>query len=175
MMKITKRIVIGYALLAVLLGALAIFQIRVIHRMQAEGASIALTGFNSAVASLHLIRDRNCVEEDTRKLFTPGGSGDQGRLKGCMEDFEAGLRDIKSGVLSPADQEVNRLGEFWRTFVQDFSREAEAAKSGQPVQFPVSLQDDLERLQVPPATKRYRGPRSPSTFTAVGEVSRRLP
>ncbi len=149
MMRITRRIVAGYVILAGLMGALAVFQILAIHRIQAVDRYLAQTDFNSALSSLHLISDRDRVEEYTRKAFAPGGSEHEARLKSALEDFESGLSRLKSVSLATADQEeLNRLDKFWQTFVADLSHEQNAAKSYGPTECPASLQNDLERLRV---------------------------
>lgn len=165
-MKITTRLITGYGILIALLAALVTYDVITIHRMQSINRDLSRVNFNTAVSCLQLIRDRDLVEEYTRKALALGDPDYVAQLKGHQEEFETALQRIKSTASSPAEQtEISRLVEHWRAFNTDLARQQPGTVKVRD--FPADLQEDLERLQVQAQTV-YEASRS-AIASAVDE------
>ncbi len=146
-MKITTRIIAGYGTLIALLAALVAYELFTIDRMQSVNRELSQRNLKTAVSSLELMRERDLVEEYSRKALALGDPGYVDQLKSCRQTFEELLKQVKLTASSPEElAEISRLADFWRTF----STELEGYGPGTRKinDFPQGLLEDLDRLRV---------------------------
>jgi signal transduction histidine kinase len=126
-MKISTKIIAGYAILIALMAGLLAFQVYTIHRMQIIINTISNTNFEAADTALRLRNDIDLVEEFTRKSFVSADPGYRDRLQEYRELFENELSKIRLKGRSPEEKsEIERLSSFWASFVEELSRQQEA-------------------------------------------------
>jgi CHASE3 domain sensor protein len=144
-MKITTRIILGYALLFVVLAGLVAYQYLTIHRIQEMNKPLSGNSFESTLACLQAWEDLSLVEESVQKSFADPDSAEAFREN--RENFERSLRDLKGSAISQEEQvEVERLQEIWHSFTANLNAlQQNPLPAG--AAFPDMLRDDLERLR----------------------------
>ena len=118
-MKITTRIVSGYGLFIAVLAGLVVYQVITIDRLQAISRTLSQINFENARECLQAMRDRDLVEEFTKKSFASPDYVDS--LRAQQEDFEKSLAELQSHAKSNEEQaEVKRLLQQWEAYKTDF-------------------------------------------------------
>lgn len=144
------------------------YQVALIHRMQSINRDLSRINFLAARRSLEMMRDRDLVEEYTRKSFALADPDYISRLRESQEDFAASLRDMKSlGRTAKEQAEIDRLSQFWNAFTEDLVREAQALRAGNSSDIPPTLAKHLDRLRAQTYTV-YQS----ATRAIEGEVER---
>jgi signal transduction histidine kinase len=146
-MKITTRIVSGYGLLIVVLAGLVIYQISTVNIMRLISKRIQNINFQIAFDSLQMLKDRELVEEYTRKTLLAPEPGNANQLESFMEQFESDLMQIKAITNSGQElNEINRLEQVWKSFTVDLTLAQHRVHQNGAL-LPQSLQDDLDQMQ----------------------------
>ncbi len=146
-MRITTRVASGYALLATLIAAVLFYQALIIHRMQAINRDLSSITFRAALLSLDLMRQRDLVEEYSRKFFAIHDPDYLTQLRAYEGDFQTSLNAIRANVRSRDEQAaVGRLTNLWIEFTVALNQLADNPETRSFPAFPERLSDLLERL-----------------------------
>jgi two-component system sensor histidine kinase GlrK len=148
-MKISTKIVLGYGILIALIAVLVAYEAFAIHRMQTISRNLSRVNFVASLASLRLMRDRDLVEEYTKKYFAINAPEYDSALRDFERELESTLREIRANGRSPGEQdEIARLSRDWRDFKTDLEKARQNLDAGGTPDFPPPLEDRLERLRV---------------------------
>lgn len=144
-MRIATKIISGYAILIALMAAVLVYQVASIHHMQSINKNLSGLNFSAARTSIQLMRDRDLVEEYTKKSFIVGDPDYVDKLREFKEGFASSLQDMQYLGRSEREQvEINRLVQFWEEFSQALARELAVLTPGT---MPSELDQHLERLR----------------------------
>jgi signal transduction histidine kinase len=147
-MKITTRIITGYGLFIVLLVGMVIYQILTINGMQSINRTLSEISFQTAHACLEALRDRDLVEEYTRKTLVTLADPDYlKKLQESQVTFDTRLSEIKTYAKSDEElAEVKRLTQVWDAYMAEQKQLLQnLPKSGGAL--PDSMQDTLDKLR----------------------------
>src|SRR6266516_2828803 len=82
--------------------------------MQSINKNLSGLNFSAARTSIQLMRDRDLVEEYTKKSFIVGDPDYVDKLREFKEGFASSLQDMQYLGRSEREQvEINRLVQFW--------------------------------------------------------------
>ena len=161
-MKIATRIIFGYGLFIVILLGMAIYQVISINGMQAINETLRESNFQNALTCLQALRDRDLIEEYTRKSLALADPDYLSQLKDFQRDYETRLRQLRSSAISADERaEIGRLERFWNSFVINL-RQLQQNLPGEGLALPQNLQDDLDRLRAQTLSVYQSGLRSMS-------------
>jgi len=147
-MRIATKIILGYAVLIALMATVLVYQVLSIHRMQSINWNLSGISFSAARTSIQMMRDRDLIEEYTRKSILLGDPDYLEKLHEFQEEFATSLRDLRALGRSEKEQiEINRLEQFWNEFTQALSGEQETIRDGALQDLPVLLVEHLDRLR----------------------------
>jgi methyl-accepting chemotaxis protein len=149
LMKIAKRITVGYVVLILLPAVLLFVQVIALRRLQAVNQSNSGENLRLALTAVGLVRDRDEVEEQVRRYLALGEPAAKDELKESMQSFESSLQQILEHHGTEREQaEANRLAQFWKEFNEVLSKkEPSAPIRGSAEGFPADLVEQLERLR----------------------------
>jgi methyl-accepting chemotaxis protein len=151
LMKIAKRIAVGYVTLILLPVVLLCVQVIALRRLQAVNQSNSGENLRLALAAVGLVRDRDEVEEQVRRYFDLGNPAAKDELKESMQSFESSLQQILEHHGTEREQaEANRLAQFWIEFNEVLSKKeppAPISRKGSAEGFPADLVEQLDRLR----------------------------
>jgi hypothetical protein len=149
LMKIAKRIAVGYVVLILLPAVLLFVQVIALRRLQAVNQSNSGENLRLALAAVGLVRDRDEVEEQVRRYLALGEPAAKDELKESMQSFESSLQQILEHHGTERElAEANRLAQFWKEFDEVLSKkEPSAPIRGSAEGFPADLVEQLERLR----------------------------
>ncbi len=146
-MKVSTRVVSGYAVFVALLSAVLAYQTIVVHQMRAINRELSGVSFKAALASLQLIRDRDLVEEYSKKFFVGRDPDYLERLREYELDFETTLGRIQSNATSADEQAaVSLLTATWQEFKSEIEDQLANPELANGAPFPARLEDELNRL-----------------------------
>ncbi len=147
-MKISTKIIAGYGILIALMAGLLVYEIFAIHRMQSISQNLSSVNFRTSIVSLQLMRERDLVEEYTKKSFALGDPEYVAALSEFQAGFDSLLQEVKSTGRSAQEQEeIARLAEEWKAFREEFDLERQKLMPGSYADFPPGLERSLERLR----------------------------
>ena len=127
------------------MAAVLVYQVASIHHMQSINKNLSGLNFSAARTSIQLMRDRDLVEEYTKKSFIVGDPDYVEKLREFKEGFASSLQDMQYLGRSEREQvEINRLVQFWEEFSQALARELAVLTPGT---MPSELDQHLERLR----------------------------
>jgi len=139
---------LGYALLIAIMVGLFVYQVLTINRMLSINDEMSSVNIQKAHACLQAMRDRDLVEEYTRKSFASSELDYLTPLEEFQESFEANLTLIKNYAESNDERaEIAGLSKIWNVFKADL----EPWKAEMPVgltTLPIALQDHLDQLRI---------------------------
>ena len=148
-MKISTKIVLGYGVLIALITVLVAYQGYAIHRMQTISRNLSRVNFIASIASLQLMRDRDLVEEYTKKYFAINAPEYDSALRDFEREMESTLHEIRASGRTPAEQDaIARLGRDWRDFKTNLDKARQNLDAGGTSDFPRPLEESLEELRV---------------------------
>jgi methyl-accepting chemotaxis protein len=151
LMKIAKRIAVGYVVLILLPAVLLFVQVIALRRLQAVNQSNTGENLRPALAAVGLVRDRDEVEEQVRRYFDQGNPAAKDELKESMQSFESSLQQILEHHGTEREQaEANRLVQFWKEFNEVLSKKeppAPVPRKASAEGFPADLVEQLDRLR----------------------------
>jgi two-component system sensor histidine kinase GlrK len=146
-MKITTRIIFGYGLFIAILLGMAVYQVLTIKRMQSINETLQESNFRNAWTCLEVVKDRDLLEEYTRKSFELADPDYLNKLKEFQKDFETRLTELRKSAVSAEERaEIVRLGRFWNSFAANL-RQHQQSLPGTGTALPQDLRDDLDRLR----------------------------
>jgi methyl-accepting chemotaxis protein len=147
-MRISTKIISGYAILIALMLGLLAFQVFTVHRMQSTITKLSNVNFQTADTALQMMRDLELVDLFMQKSFASGDPGNTGRLREHRDLFEADLRKIESyGRTHEERAEIERLSRFWSSFSDELVRQQVEARSQGTLETPNALVDLLAQLK----------------------------
>lgn len=148
-MKVSSRVVSGYAVFLALLSAVLAYQTVVVHQMRTINRDLSGISFRAALSSLQLIRDRDLVEEYSKKSFVGRDPDYLARLREYQLDFETTLATIRSMASSATEQAaVSLLTRTWQEFKSEIDSQLAQPEPVNGAPFPANLNDNLDRLNV---------------------------
>jgi signal transduction histidine kinase len=146
-MKITTRIIFGYGLFIAILLGMAVYQIFTIKRMQSINETLQESNFRNASTCLEVLRDRDLIEEYTRKSFELADPDYLNKLKEFQQAYETRLIQLRNSAVSSEERaEIVRLGRFWNSFTANLKQHRQNLP-GTGTVLPQDLQEDLDRLR----------------------------
>jgi len=147
-MRISTKIISGYAILIALMLGLLAFQVFTVRRMQSTITKLSEVNFQTAETALQMMRDLDLVELFTQKSFASDYPGGAERLREYRDLFEAGLRKVESyGRAQEVHAEIERLSRFWNSFSDELARQQVAARPQGTLEVPSVLVDLLAQLK----------------------------
>jgi signal transduction histidine kinase len=148
-MRISTKIIAGYALLIGIMALLVAGQAVSARRMQSTVARLSSAEFRAGQLALELMRDRDLIEEYAKKCFALGDPDYAKQLRGFLRSFEHGLVELqstaRSGGVFSEQQAVVPLG---RKIARDLNAQLDAPPQEWPPRLPAPLENSLERLRV---------------------------
>lgn len=148
-MKISAKIISGYAALISVMAAVLTYQVLVIHRMQSIHRELSNINFRAGLNSLQLMRYLDLVDEYARKSFAWAGDPDfRSKLKEFQAEFVKTMRETR-GVLRTEREiaEADRLLRFWGEFSRSLDVELNSLSGEGPFDLSNALDDQLERMK----------------------------
>lgn len=146
-MKVSTRVVSGYAFFLALLSAVLAYQTIVIHQMRTINRELSDISFQAALSSLQLIRDRDLVEEYSKKFFVRRDADYLGLLREYQRDFETTLLAIRSKASSRNEQAaISNLTWTWQRFKSELDIQLTDAEPSRGAPFPANLDTELDEL-----------------------------
>jgi two-component system sensor histidine kinase GlrK len=146
-MKVSTRVVSGYAVFLALLSAVLAYQTVVIHQMRTINRNLSDVSFQAALSSLQLIRDRDLVEEYSKKFFVGRDPDYLERLREYQRDFETTLATMRSKASSANEQAaISLLTGTWQRFNSELDEQLTDPEPSHGAPFPASLDADLDQL-----------------------------
>lgn len=134
-MKIATKIGLGYGLLIALLFSVLAYQLTVLNQTRRSTQRLSAINFRAAILSLQLLRDLDQIEEFTQKFFVTGDPGYAEQVQQIRDSFSEVLRETNSLELSANEQqEIQRLEQLWRQFVESSSQLIPGAAAADPRQ-----------------------------------------
>lgn len=147
-MRISTKIISGYAILIALMLGLLAFQVFTVHRMQSTITKLSGVSFQAADTALQMMRDLDLVDLFTQKSFASDDPSNTDRLREYRDLFEADLRKVESyGRTDEERAEIERLSRFWSSFLDELARQQVAARSQGTLEAPGALVDLLAQLK----------------------------
>ena len=147
-MRISTKIIAGYALLIGMMASLATCQTVSARRMQSTVTSLSSADFRSGRLSLELIRDREMIEEYARKAFALGDPDYATRLQVSINSFNRVLTELRASVRSP--ETVQRAGAIlplWAACAGQLAANLEGPAANWPRDMPPQLESRLGQLK----------------------------
>ncbi len=146
-MRVSTRVVSGYAVLLALLSAVLAYQTIVIHQMRTINRELSGVSFQAALSSLQLIRDRDLVEEYSKKYFVRHDKDYLALLREYQRDFETTLQAIRLKASSSLEQAtISNLTWTWQRFNSELDSQLEDPEPSRGAPFPASLDSELDQL-----------------------------
>lgn len=131
--------------IAILLG-MAIYQVITINRMQSINRTLRESNFNNALTCLQAIRDRDLIEEYTRKSLALADEDYLSQLKEFQKDYETRITQLSKNAVSAQERaEIGRLERSWDSFVAKL-RPLQQSLPREGAGMPKDLQDNLDNL-----------------------------
>jgi two-component system sensor histidine kinase GlrK len=147
-MRISTKIIAGYALLIGIMASLATCQAVSARRMQSTVTSLSSADFRSGRFSLDLIRDREMVEEYARKAFALGDPDYAMRLQVSVDSFNRVLTELRASVRSPETvQCVGAILPLWVECSAELSATLQGPAEDWPRDMPPQLESRLGQLK----------------------------
>jgi methyl-accepting chemotaxis protein len=147
-MKISRKIISGYAILIALMLGLLAFQVFTVHRMQSTITKLSDVNFQAADTALQMMRDLDLVDLFTQKSFASGDPGNADRLREYRDLFEADLRKVESYAGTHEEHaEIDRLSRFWSSFSDELAHQQVTARSQGTLGAAGALVDLLAQLK----------------------------
>ncbi len=146
-MKVSTRVVSGYAVLLALLSAVLAYQTIVIHQMRTINRELSGVSFQAALSSLQLMRDRDLVEEYSKKFFVRRDPDYLARLREYQRDFAATLETMRSRASSRNEQAaISSLTLIWQRFNSELDSQLTDPEPAHGAPFPANLDAELDQL-----------------------------
>jgi two-component system sensor histidine kinase GlrK len=146
-MKITTRIISGYGMFIAVLAGLVTYQLITLWHLRSIIADLSGNNFEYSRTCAQAFRDRDLVEEYTRKSFALADPDYWNGLKEHQRNFEATLAELTKKA--PTDEErtaVKRLTRLWESYSADL-RLWQQKLPGSEAVLPTRLQEGLEQLR----------------------------
>jgi two-component system sensor histidine kinase GlrK len=123
-MKLSTKIILGYALIILLMVATLLYELSLVHAMQRINRELSLMKSRATEYSLQYQEIRR-VDEFTRKTFVTGDPGYLARVREERRLFAEKLAAIqRSGPTDPEKAELEKMSTLWADF-SDLARAAE--------------------------------------------------
>lgn len=146
-MKVSTRVVSGYAVFLALLSAVLTYQTIVIHQMRSINRDLSSVSFQAALSSVQLIRDRDLVEEYSKKFFVSRDPDYLARLREYQRDFETTLGTIRSRARSANEQAaILLLVNTWQQFKSEIDGQLSDPEPAGGAPFPTGLDNQINQL-----------------------------
>jgi hypothetical protein len=148
-MKVSTRIVLGFAVLVALAVGPLLYQVSAIYKMQSVNRQLASIEFPAAAAALEMSRAyAREIEEYSKKYFEIGDEIYGKLIDEVSREYSDRLKVLQTTVKNQKDlAEVDRLTRAWEKYLE---AHAEAKKSVQTIEtgyLPIPLSDAISHLQ----------------------------
>jgi len=147
-MKVSTRIILGFAILVLLsIGPLA-YQVSIIHRMQSVNQELERINFVAASTALQMRSDAEEIKEFAGKYFSSGDPLYGELLDNANQNYSDGLAKLAGTAESEKDlAEIERLKEAWNGYWRDYNTVKPEIQPGSNAQLPIRLLNAIDRLQ----------------------------
>src|SRR5262249_12783291 len=152
-MKVSTRIITGFAILLLLSLVTAIYQITMIHKMQTINEDLSRVGFQTANVVDQMKQDTFDLEDYSQKYFALHGDPLYEReLMETRSEFATDVTKLQATAHTPAeDAAIKTLSNSWEQFWVKFAAEkanlpAKAPPDALPGELPESLQNALDKI-----------------------------
>jgi signal transduction histidine kinase len=147
-MRISSKIIAGYALLIGIMAALVTYQAISVRRMQDTVRQLSDADFKTGRLSLDLIRERELIEEYTRKSFALRDPDYASQLQEFVASFETTLKELRASVRSPQiARQLDVLLSLWTDFSRQLTSNLRGPSQDWPETVPVQLDGRLDQLE----------------------------
>jgi two-component system sensor histidine kinase GlrK len=151
-MRVSTRIITGFAVLLILGAATAIYQISIIHRMQRINEDLSQVNFEAAGIVQKMNQDMFDLEDYSRKYFVLKGDPLYEReLADIRNSFTTDLTGLVSKARTPREREaIKGLSRAWDDFWLVFGREKSHLDTNTDStieDFPEPLQTALDKIR----------------------------
>jgi two-component system sensor histidine kinase GlrK len=147
-MRISTKIIAGYALLIGIMASLATCQVVSARKTESIVTSLTSADFRSGRLSLELIRDREMIEEYARKAFALGDPDYATRLQISIDSFNRVLAELRASVRSPeAVQRLAAVLPHWAACAGQLASSLEGPAEIWPRDIPPQLESSLGQLK----------------------------
>ena len=149
LMKVAQRLTLGYTVLILLPAILFGVQVFAFKGLRSVNQANSGDNLRAALSVLELMRDRDAVEDDSRRYFARADTASKDQLKESLQDFETVLRQIRDFRGSDRQQaELARLAQFWLEYNEALSGKEQVLQGKPSLEgFPTELADQLDRLK----------------------------
>jgi len=148
-MKVKNRIIVGYAVLIGVVAALLVYQVTVLRGLQAVPGSGSGSDFDHTLATLQMLRDRDILEDRTRRVLAGAWAEDTAGLEEAQDNFRNRLLWLREVQASEREQaELTRLDQFYREFVEELARQQGTPQPDRTRRLPAALEESIDRLRL---------------------------
>ncbi|MBI4473487.1 MAG: HAMP domain-containing protein [Acidobacteria bacterium] len=147
-MKVSTRIILGFAILVLLaVGPLA-YQVSLIHRMQDVNEDLAQINFEAGVIALEMQAAAAALDEFSEKHFINGDPIYETLLNDAITEFAKLLAELDSTGGAQKDRvEIDSLKEDWNTFEKTLAATKQESGPGEVERLPIPLTASIDRLR----------------------------
>ena len=146
-MKVSTKIIAGYAGLVLLMFGAVGYELILVQRMLAIGTEFSTTYFPAALTGIRLRQSLRDVEEFVSKYLLVGGEGYDNEFREKAVLFESVLEEMNDLARSEAEVgALERLHTTWQGFGAAVEDAQEAQQPGSYTFLPVRLEDQLRRM-----------------------------
>ena len=147
-MRVSTKIVAGFAILFGLACIGLAYQVSVIHQMQSLNLDLSASTLRSASAALRTMQLGVDLEEFARKYFVAADPIYERQLEGVRQEFLSNLAEMKETVRTGRERaEVERISVTFDEFWKEFTGRKKQPQPGQSEYLPNELASTLDRLQ----------------------------
>jgi len=143
-MRISTKIVTGYAVLIGIMAALVVYQAVSARRMQSVVANLSSADFRAGRVLLGLMSDRDLIEEYARKAFALKDADYAGRVETSIRSFERQLSALQD--THSVDAEAGQVVALWREIERDLRAYLRRPPDDWPAALPGTIEAGLAQL-----------------------------
>jgi signal transduction histidine kinase len=147
-MRISTKIIAGYALLIGIMAVLAAYQAESLRRLRSSLTQLSDADFSGGTSTLKLMRESELIADRTNQSFVRRDIDYASQLLGFRTSFDSLIKEIRAGVRAP--ETIRRLDSIlpvWTEFQKELDYMLRGPSQGWPDTIPPALDRDLEKLK----------------------------
>jgi two-component system sensor histidine kinase GlrK len=146
-MRVSTRIILGFATLMILLVCALAYQVSIIHEMQSINQDLSSTNFNAASSVLRLRQYGDSIDELSQKYFVSPVSYEP-QLESYHKQFLDELTTLRGTVRTDSERiEVERLSQRLDEYYRVWEEEKSKPLPEDVNSFPFTLAQAIQNLQ----------------------------